>query len=62
MSYGYPTDKSGLSSLLAQLLEPPTILPRAGAGDDELTEESDLARMLRMLLGPDRSKFDPKQA
>jgi hypothetical protein len=59
MAYSYLTDNTALSSILAQLLEPPSP-PRTAT--NHLTEESDLALMLRMLLGPDPSNRNPRQA
>jgi len=53
MPYAQPTDNGELSDILAQLLEPPGSI-WAGAGQDSaLTEESDLALTLRLLLEPD---------
>jgi hypothetical protein len=56
MFYAYPTDKQGLSDVLAQLLGPSPQPPTGTIQNSELTEESDLALSLRLLLGP-----DPKQ-
>jgi len=54
MSYGHPIDKTGLSSILAQLLEPPPVPRTATSHITELVEESDLALILRMLLGKEQ--------
>jgi hypothetical protein len=62
MAYGYPTDNTALSSILAQLLEPPSPPRTATNHQVYLTEESDLAMTLRMLLGPDPGNRNPKQA
>jgi hypothetical protein len=52
MFYAYPTDKQGLSDVLAQLLGPPPQPPTGTIQNSELTEESDLALSLRFLLAP----------
>ena len=62
MSCGYPTDNTALSSILAQLLEPPTVPRTAMTNQVSLAEESDLALTLRMLLCPDSSNRKPQQA
>jgi hypothetical protein len=63
MSHGHLTDNTALSDILAQLLEP---LPVRGWTDSdqerELTEESDLAMALRLLLEPDPNCRSPKPA
>jgi len=53
MSYSYLIDKTGLSSVLAQLLEPPPLPWTVTSRTAELAEESDLALTLRMLLAPE---------
>ena len=53
MSYSYIIDKTGLSTILAQLLEPPPLPWTATNHATDLAEESDLALTLRMLLAPE---------
>jgi hypothetical protein len=53
MSRSYATENTELSDLLAQLLEPPIPLSVDPNQNDRLTEESDLALTLRLLLGHD---------
>jgi hypothetical protein len=57
MSYGYLTDKTRLSDILAQLLEPSSPAPQATAQDVELPfEGSDLALTLSSLLGSEQTE------
>jgi len=62
MASSYPIDNSALSSILVQLLEPPSVPRTASNYKGGLAEESDLARTLRMLLGPDLGNREPQQA
>jgi len=62
MASSYLIDNTALSSILVQLLEPPSVPRTASNYQGGLTEESDLARTLRMLLSPDPGNRKPQQA
>jgi hypothetical protein len=53
MSYSYITENTELNDILAQLLETPGPHSVDHNQNDRLTEESDLALTLRLLLGAD---------